>query len=280
MHIKMNNDVVSKIVQADMLGKTKAEMKPLYIEQSALNVDLDKPIYRIFQVDYLKYDIANGILTHVKASPLTWGDPFENPLLNHEYLDKVTGGKFTINGVVGDFYALSWTTDEIEDIENWDGFSHGNPSIRIKTTPRKLLEHLMRIEDEYFMLHHYIGKVEYRTQQEIIDWRDNSDYTAHLDTLGQGAALSLMALRTQFSDEKEVRLLYSYSPQPDTQWVNSNVKIIGNICQHPFNWKNTIDEVVIGPHVPSGGMQHVNTFLSNFNIACITKNSLFRRANG
>jgi hypothetical protein len=279
MHIKMNEDVVSKIVQADLLGKTKVDMKSLYIEQSALNVDLDKPIYRIFQIDYFKNDIANEILTHVKASPSTWGDTLENPLLNHEYLDETTGGKLTLNGVVEDFYALSWTIDEIENIENWNEFSHGNPSIRVKTTPRKLLEHLMHIEDEYFMLHHYIGKVEYHAQQKIKEWRANSHYTSHLDTLGQGAALSLMALSTKFSDEKEVRLLYSYLPQHDTQWVNSNVKIIGNNCQHPFNWKCIIDEVVIGPHVPSGGRQDMSTFLSSFNIVCIIKNSMFRQAN-
>lgn len=110
MCIKINQDIVTQIRKADIQGVPWEQRKPLYVKQNMLGVDFDKPIYRIFQCRFIEHDVKNSSLTHVKASPLVWGDPFENPLLNISFrLD--TGESLYLDDLVDKFYALSWTTD-------------------------------------------------------------------------------------------------------------------------------------------------------------------------
>lgn len=276
--IKKNEEIASQIRRADFQGKSKEEIKPLYAELNSFDIELDRPIFRIFQLNYLKQDIGNNQLTHIKASPKTWGDPFENPLLNFEYIDKPNSEPYTLNGIVGNLFALSWTKDNIEKKDRWDDFSHGQPSVRIKTTPRRLLERVMHIEDTYFMLHHYIGGVQYLSGKNIKKWRRNTPVVEHLDSLGQGIVLSLMALRTKFSDEEEIRLVYTHIPNDAMPWISTNVQFVGDLCKHPFSWKEIIDEIIVGPNVPDGGEKEIREFMSAHGIVCHIKNSIFRTA--
>lgn len=276
MDIKINHDAVAKVNAATLQGKTPSQIKPIYIEQNAFNVDLDAPIYRIFQWDYLKHDINSKTLTHVKACPDVWGDEFENPLLKAEYTDDVTGGKIHLNGLVDDFHALSWTIDETEKKDVWSMFSHGKPSIRVKTTARKLLDKLMNTNDRYFMLHHHIGKVQYEKEQDILDWLNNSDYTTHLDSIGQRLSLSLMLLRTIFSSEQEIRLLYSYKPQEDNPWVEKEIIKNDKTCTLPFEWDGAIDQILLGETMGSSDENELINTLKNSNLNCNIESSKFR----
>jgi hypothetical protein len=276
MHIKNRQEIINKINAATFQGKTTLEKKPLYIEQNSFNINLDEPIYRIFQYEFINQDINNNTLTHVKACPDVWGDEFENPLLKAQYTDDVTGESIYLTGVVDDFHALSWTIDADENEDSWDDFSHGEPAIRIKTTPRKLLENLMDVNDKYFMFHHHIGKVKYENEQYINDWINDPNYHVHLDSLGQSLALSLMLLRTRFSSEQEIRLLYSYKPQSDNPWVDDNIKKKDVICIVPFSWDGIIEEIILGETMDASNEASLLKTLKKHNINCNVKNSIYR----
>lgn len=276
MNIKINRDAVDKVQRADLQGRSKDEMKRLYIEQNMFGVDADKPVHRIVQAKYLLADIQNEKLTHVKACPLIWNSPLENPLLNYKHKDPITGETTTLERVVEDFYAVCWTVDDEETLNQWRAYSAGEPAVRITTTPRILMDRIMNVQNTYYMLHHYIGAVRYQSESEIREWLTNTHYSDFLDTLGQGLALSAMTLSTKYTDEKEVRLLYSHHPQPDAPWVNDNVVLKGNVCEIPFDWKGAISEVIIGPYMPIDGEIEMRRLLNMKGIGCDIRYSQFR----
>lgn len=274
MYIKKNLDIVKKIQQADFQGQSKEQMKPLYIEQNAFDVDLDTPIYRIMELQHLYYDVNNNVLTHVKACKETWGDDYENPLLQVEYTEDLTGEKLSLAGIVDDFFGLSWTYNDAECISNWKAFSYGNEAVRIKSTPRKLLNALMSLDDRFFMLHHYIGKVNYYDVDDLVQYFKQTHYSDHLDSLGQGAVLSLMALRNCFESEQEVRLLCSYDPS-SSDWVAKNLTKPQHppLCRVPINWSQILDEVVLAPGLDESTLNNVSNLLINKSINCLVKSS-------
>lgn len=151
-------------------------------------------------------------------------------------------------------------------------------AIRIKTTPKKLLDRIMSLENRYYMLHHYMGLVEYKKQDDLVKMLKDKPWQDYLDSLGQGLALSLMTLREQFSNESEVRLLYSYEPnQHDNSWVKENVFIVDNTCVLPFEWTGIIDEILLGPLVTCDDEQRLTNLFQQRGIDCAILSSEFRQ---
>lgn len=275
MYPKKNLETIKKIQHADFKGQSKSQMKPLYIEQNVFDVDLDAPIYRIMELKYFYADIQEKVLTHIKACKETWGDEYENPLLQVEYTEELTGENLSLSGIVNGFYGLSWTLDDKEDHNNWGAFSYGNDAVRIKSTPRKLLNALMSLDDKFFMLHHYIGKVDYLDLADLVKYFKNTHYEYHLDSLGQGAVLSLMALQNCFSSEKEIRLLCDYDPT-SCIWVRDNI-IKPNgllLCKVPVSWSQILDEVVLNPGSSEVNLKRVSDFLNENHLICPVSNSV------
>ncbi len=262
-----NLEVIRRVQAADSRGESLVARKPLYIEQNVFDVGLDEPIFRIFQLDYLKMDIERSVLTFVKAHPDVWGDPLENPLLKASYPDAETSGTINLHGVL-DFYGLSWTKVTIETAEFWDEFSHGKPAIRIETTPRALLERLMYVEDDWFMLRYYMGLVMYEEEEQIKEWIAQPDFTIHLDSLGQSLACSLMRLRSCFKQEQEVRLLFSKLENPSCDWARQNIKISENLAIVPFLWNGVINSVLFGPMVSTEDRVGFIEAMSRHGISC------------
>lgn len=91
MHPIQNAAALDKVRAADMLGQSKAQMLPLYVELNAYGVPLDTPIHRIVEIGRLSDDIRDGRLSHTAIGPAVWLDPNENPLLRVRYRDPVTG---------------------------------------------------------------------------------------------------------------------------------------------------------------------------------------------
>jgi hypothetical protein len=259
----MSPDIKHKILKAYLGGVPLSQMIPLYVDRNALDLDPPEVIYRIFQFDYLAADLANGQLTHVKADPKIWKDPHENPLLRQSFKGDNVGERVSLSGLVDKFFALSWTLDPDESDYSWQIFSHGVPSVRIRTTVGKLLAGIMSPHDRFYMLHHYIGRVQYRSLNDIQTWLANSHFADFLDSQGFGLALSAMTLRSKYSSEKEVRLLYSYAPQDDNPWVARNVSATAKTCAIPFDWKGVIDEVVLAPHLPSADVKRIKEFFAS-----------------
>lgn len=267
MYIKRNHDVVKEVQLADFRGWTVEQRKPLYIRQNTFDIDVDASIYRVLDLKNLINDLQLNQLTLVKATPSSWGDPLENPLLNFEFTDE-EGDKFTLNGLMEKYWALSWTYEGKDKLWQWENFSREKEAVRIKTTIRNLLDRIMFIENEFYMLNYHIGKVEYHSEKEIKDWLSKSHYTAFLDSLGQSTALSLMALKSELSGENEIRLVYSHTPRGQNQWVDNNVTIEGKLCRHLFRWNDFIEEVLFSPFMSDSECQKAETLLHGLNVNC------------
>lgn len=275
-HMERIEEISKKISRAFNGGKSREELKPLYMMRSAFDVSLDTSIYRIFQLKYFIEDLTNNQLTLVKPSLENWGDDLENPLLNLKF--RIDGDLTTFRGIMEKYWGLCWSEDDIDSLSKWKFFSHKNRAVRIKTTVSKLLESIMNTQNIFFTIDYLIGKISYYYRLEIDDWLSESKYTDFIDSLGFSAALSLMVLdRERFSTEEEIRLLYSYGTNNDDGWADKNVKIInvdGNdVCKHPLSWKNIIEEIVFDPWSTQVEINNTIKILNDLNICCLIKKS-------
>lgn len=271
----LNEDINREIQKADFQGKTKEEIKPLYMRSNAFGVSIDSDIFRIFQSQYFMEDIKNSEISLVNIHPLVFGDPYENPLLDKPFREE--GGELiTLNGIVEDYYGLSWTEEEKDEEWRWGEFTHGKYGVRVKVSLSELLDEINNVKDEFFMLHYFVGKVSYHDRSEIDDWVSNSHYSQFLDSLGQLSALSLTVLRDDFEDEKEIRLLYSYMPN-DNDFVKSQITINGlapnKVCKQPFKWDRVVKEVLIDSRMNNSEFKLYKNTLKQSGLTCAIKRS-------
>jgi hypothetical protein len=272
----LNKDINREIQRANFQGKLKEEIKPIYIRRNAFGVSVDSDVYRIFQAHHFLEDIRKSEISLVNIHPLVFGDPYENPLLDKPFRDG-SGELLTLNGIVENYYGLSWTEEETDEEWRWKSFTHGKHGVRVKVSLLKLLNEINNVEDNFFMLHYFVGKVIYHDASEIDDWVTNSHYIDFLDSLGQISALSLTKLRDDFEDEKEIRILYSYMPN-DNDFVKNRVKLskiaLNIVCKHPFNWNGIVEEVLVDPRMSKQEFESYKTDLNNSGISCDIRRSL------
>ncbi|RJL50491.1 hypothetical protein [Pectobacterium carotovorum] len=270
MFLKKNEEIISELSKLTMMGRNDLEKLPTHIIANIFDVDPDAKIYKIMKFKYFKSDLRKDQLTHVHPSLESWGDPYENLLLNQEFKDEVTGGALYLTGIVDDLYATCWTLEKEENIDHWENFSGNLPAIRIQSTPRRLLTSLMNVDDKFFSLHHYIGKVKYEEIDDLCNYFSDPFWEKHLDSQGQGAALALMRLQADLSFEQEVRLIYQYNPK-DNQWVTDNVRQYENLCEVPINWSSAIENIIYSKNTNSNELKDL---LSDKNITCPVNPSL------
>lgn len=273
---RFNTDIVGAIVQADCRGAPYEEMKDLYIQRNVFEVNLDAPVYRIMELQYLREDLVEKCLTYTKIDKSNWGDSSENPLLDREFKDDVTGGPLTL-GVVTTVYGSCWSATALDALSDWAIFSRRNPSVRVQSTPRKLLDAAMSRDNKFYMLQHFIGKMQYATNVEIEAYFSDPNWEKHLDSLGQGIAASFLRLNNNLSSEDEVRLLYDHT---DEAWPKINVRIVDRFAKVPFDWLAAVDGVVVGPFVSDEDEAIVRSELQGFGINCAVSSSPTRTSVG
>lgn len=221
------------------------EMYRQYQRRNNFGLGRDRRIHRIFQKKYLEDDIANQRLTLPRANATIWKDPLENPLADVEDIDVVTGQPINLGSLLRNFFALCWTRREFPKSEDWASFSHGSEVVRISTTVGKIMDRVMSITDSQFMFRGWIIGVEYKEPHLIQAMQNPSEVYARMDSQGSLLAIAAATVRSQFSCEDEVRLLYdpSFNNGPTTSRVIGN----GDLLQIPCDWTDFIDEQVCGP---------------------------------
>ena len=270
MVIRFNADIVEAIIQADCQGVSDEEMRSLYIKRNVFEVGLDDPVYRIMELQYFYEDLGEKCLTYTKIDKSKWDDNLENPLLDRKFEDVVTGGSLTLNGVVATVYGSCWSSTPLDALCQWKYFSRSNPSVRVQSTPRKLLDAAMSRDNSFYMLQHFIGKMHYAGDAEIEAYFSDPNWDKHLDSLGQGVAASFLRLRKDLSSENEVRFIYSHS---NDAWPKDNVRVGDGRAKVPFDWSAVIDSVVVGPFVQGGGEAIIRSELKGFGINCPVSSS-------
>lgn len=272
----INADIAAEIRKARFQGKPEEELKPLFMKENALGISLDTTIHRIFQIPFILDDIANDRISLVNIDPLVFKDSYENPLLNKVFVDE-SGDSITLCGIMEHYYGLSWTMEEQENPYWWPLYTHNNLGLRITTKAEKLMNEITNLENPFFMLQYSIGKVSYYTEHEIDRWINEAHYSDFLDSRGQHSALSLMALTTDHSDEKEARLLYTHmSNDLNNSFIRNRVLLEGTICKHPFLWDSVIDEIVLDPKIFGNDYRSYESLLRGLGITCSIRESSLR----
>ncbi|QOJ21242.1 MAG: hypothetical protein HRU77_11430 [Gammaproteobacteria bacterium] len=226
-------------------GLTSVPVFRQYQHRNSFGLDPNKKIHRIFQTEYLNNDILNGYLTLPRASASIWKDPLENPLSDVKDIDSVTGGVITLGDLVNSFHAICWTHRDKPEASDWKNFSHGKKAIRITTSVGKLMDRIMSIQDSYYMHRAWLIEVEYKDPAAIAIMQNPPEVYRRTESSGALLALAAAIVRTSYSSEDEIRLLFDASLQPylEGMIVLKNPDRI----QIPFEWNGFIENQEFGP---------------------------------
>jgi len=233
-----------KIIELDIAGHAlNSDVMCLqYQRRNSFGLSPDKEIHRIFQRNYYERDVKDGYLTLPLASATVWSDPLENPLSDVQDIDTVTGLKVHLGSLVSSFYALCWTDRVSPNESDWENFSHGNEAVRVSTTVGKLMKRMMDAKDPCYMQRTWLIEVEYKDPVFIQSMKNSNEVYERMESTGSLLAVSAATVRTQFSDEDEVRLLFDNSIQPS---LSGLIYLNGrSLVRIPFDWTGFVDNKV------------------------------------
>ena len=170
------------------------------------------------------------------VSPRKWKDPFEN-ILSRLPCRKANGETF-MHPLRNRVYGQCWTMIEETDA-TWRMYVPDENGVRLKTTIRKLHQSLHRSQDAYASISCFIGRVEYKTEDELSaqlsDRKWNNDHFLGVGSKGQ--AESLLFKREAFKPEQEIRLIYL---DPDN--IGDN-----DFYHYELNASDVIEQITFDP---------------------------------
>lgn len=191
--------------------------------------DLDEPIYRIMSVSSLLQCLVKKQMALVH--PSMWDDPFENWLLSSSARCSSTGELSSLESIHNKVTGQCWTRHSETDAM-WRIYSPDSNGVKVKTTPRKLLEALKQNDPKFGDINSFIGKVQYECEKSLELALLKIDV---LNTNGSGIAETLLYKRKEFSHEEEIRLIH----------INSSARI------HLFNIdpNSLLEEAMFDPRI-------------------------------
>lgn len=201
--------------------------------------ELDRHVYRIMRQEHVVelFSRCQNVLCQVHK----WKDKFENFQL--ELGGKLDGQRFQY-GFKDAFVGQCWTLESLSEAM-W-GIYANDPNIRfvrIRSTPRKLLTALVAAHPEMPQETCFIGKVQYKRENELQDYVRNG---SKLNLQARYFAKRLLLKRNAFRHESEVRLLYfgdakNYKPDGLYQYRVDPHAMITQIMADPnrdrSNWQ-------------------------------------------
>ena len=193
--------------------------------------DLDTPIYRIIPLARFEQLMATRELVLVK--PSKWPDQYESFLLKaravigklknvglQPLLDKVYGQCWMLCPDSEGMWKLysspqrlpaKWFHRQVFLYNRWlNGDPYQHEGVKLRTTPRILLEAFHDDASPFADLCYFMGKVHYWSVTQIDDFMADPDAVEGqlLDPNGRGHARMLMVKRDFFEHEQEVRLVF------------------------------------------------------------------------
>jgi hypothetical protein len=215
-------------------------MNPMNNYLGVKRTEWNTPIYR--------FTSANRILSFIDkrkntlVSPRKWKDPFENILSRMKFKKKIDGDFFK-HPLRDRVYGQCWTTTEETDAA-WRMYIPDGNGVRLKTTIRKLHHSLENAQDAYATMSCYIGRVEYKTEDELSAWFSDSLWVKdHLLSVGcRGQAESLLFKRKEFEPEQEIRLIYL---EPHNRGDD-------DFYHYELNPSEVIEEITFDPRMEDG----------------------------
>jgi hypothetical protein len=204
------------------------------LEKNYINLkssELDTPIYRIFPKNRLLEILRTNNMALVK--PSVWDDPLENTLLKSKL--KYPNGIIAKMTSEKSVFCQCWTTNQDSDAM-WRIYSQKNDGLKVKSSPRKILNALAKNEKIYAEDLCFIGKVIYKNINDIFD---EFQYIDPGDFSGKGIARSLLFKRLAFQHENEIRLIYA--------GLDSDENLNKNIHIFKLDPNDIFEEIIIDP---------------------------------
>ncbi|EKT3967423.1 DUF2971 domain-containing protein [Flavobacterium psychrophilum] len=220
------------------------------------STELDKPIYKVLKFDYLVEMFQNNLNTLL--NPSIWDDPYEN-LFMDSTIEFVNG--LSLKSELGkSMFCQSWSFTKESDAM-WRIYSPDNNSVKISSTPRKLLKSLTEIDENSNKV--FVGKVKYLKSIDLKSLYLNNSKKWLFEEFGIGNAKSLLYKRYPFEHENEVRLIYNTFRNEEKQ-----------ILKYPINPNLLIDKIVFDPRLEYSKFRNRKTEIKNlgFNKEIIKSN--------
>lgn len=227
-----------------------------------LDSELDKPIYRILDYDIFVQLLKTGKNSLVRTS--LWNDPFENLLSISSDQSRNYNFYYT--------YAQCWSFSEENDLL-WRTYSPNKESIKLKSTPRKLIESLLNspkikkienhpeklwdIPEQTEEITCFMGKVEYLTKNEISNIFKNNYSRKSIESYLQ----SLFIKREPFRNEEELRIGVYYFFTLNDQILRDS----DNIFHYELNFNDVIEEIVFDPRISNEKFDGLKDVLRKIN---------------
>jgi len=177
------------------------------VDQNVINIDLDAPVWRVFNSCRLRDEIAGNRLTLVRDG--MWDDPFENFLEKWQFI-LPTGESVRTDTILRRFFGQCWTHHATETDATWRIYSPDKHGVRVRSTVRALMTALWDQSDTFAELKYFVGRVRYVRQDAILTAMTSSGTATGL-LVGRGGwdqINMLLVKRQEFHHEEEVRLLF------------------------------------------------------------------------
>ena len=241
----MGNEAQPQASSNGALGQTEGDRY--------LGIDPDTPIYRIFPLWF--FHEALRLRQLVLVRPSLWADPFELLLTSVmvESEETVPHTQESLERHLFPVHAQCWSVTHDSDIllraysrVSIDKYCRrntcpGEEGVRVRSTPRKLLESLRSCVEMGLDGNSFIGAVRYHARDDMQQMIANEIGEFGLDVYLQPLALAHATLRKrrEFRHEAEVRLLHVETrpipPQP--------------LVRYPFEPNEVFDEVTFDPRL-------------------------------
>jgi hypothetical protein len=226
------------------------------------STELDKPIYKVLKFDYLVEMFQNNLNTLL--NPSIWDDPYENLFMESKI--EITNGLFLKSELGKSIFCQSWSFTKDSDAM-WRIYSPDNNSVKISSTPRKLLKSLTEIDQDLNKV--FIGKVNYLKSTELKSLYLNNSKKWVFEELGIGNAKSLLYKRYPFKHENEVRLIYN-------TFINAEKKIL----KYTITPNDLIDNIVFDPRLKYSEFRKRKDFIKELGYnKTIIKSNLYKMPN-
>jgi|GEM_PF-509365 len=237
------NDEIRRLydLSGGRIQKVNPTYYPKYRDLNLVNVDTTKKIYRIFSYDRFIQLLESKMNTLVPTRK--WDDPLENFLLSCDLTYKED--HISLSDIRNSWYGQCWT-----EKEECDGMWHTQTkndscrTVKVKTTVGTLFEEFYDFSHEYHVMEFFMGKVEYKKQDEIKRCLEKIGEKEIFSKDNRSHLMSLLVKREEFSYEHELRLLYCYPksspchPPVYSYAVNPN-KLFEEVVLDP--WTNDKD---------------------------------------
>lgn len=222
----------------------------------------ETPIYRVFSRQRFLELIITKKNSLVK--PSMWEDPFENAFLQCTAIME-KGEEASLERIRAKWYGQCWTTERDTDAM-WRIYSHNKDGVRVKTTVGKIIRALWgHHKNTHFASSCFVGKVEYKTKEDIEEFLSKS-YVQHFLLNGRSLAKTLLMKRREFRHEEEVRILFQ----------DINHETDRNIYQYPIELNNILEEVTLDPRANSEDVEMLAALLSEQGISApVNKSNLY-----